>query len=1145
MIYTINIFRFRIFYIYFMIRFNEYNLIKENFNQMKSLIQKNDSSVKLLLFGVENGISVDSDIYQLLRILIGPDINFKAVSHNVKFKDLYGNIEINEEKERIMRPYLGMFAKMLYEEKCDLDILSDISQYIIQNKATLNQLKVKNNHTGELTSLTNLLDIFKFRDSIHEHDKRPAYEILTDAIRDKDKSTSILKFINEMPSVLKQQFKDDESNEYQTLHDLVEMYDGLDNIKKENIYSTFFGNGTRKGKISKYHKSTDFLSDFETMVKNTDDFNTDIIKTRDKILNTRGAKLVLCDLEKNIIIADIWNHKASNILGVPSSWCISYPNTTNYWYNTYMSLEDKRKMYFIWNFNLPFNDKYSKIGANINNNGTYNLVCDKNDTALRKDVFDDYLVTYNINKNYLKPDISPEEKEFKERDNTLKDIISGKNIFASITDANYKTEIPKILQICKDEQVDLTPEILSSSLLRDVQKLDNNFEIYKFILDILGTEKYEKKLFTLLLNGMQEKYISYHDDLVDLYELLGSNIDLNLIDIQSIEINIHDIPSINNKIYEKFEDLYYDMNFESDDDVSKIIEFVTSRNIVYYIDDNFEKFFKRFEYFMGFVNTSVIEEFIEKIFIKLNDIETKNNFLVEINKLYTRNKFCDANILNATGKYNGFAITRLTYMFFKNIFDSFFRYNNIDTTSNASKERLVHFITLHDEYLQKYFKESKVHNSSFIDLFITLNLSVREYDMFSISIDYDRIKEIYHNRFSDILYLFDKKYLKIDTKKIDECIEDVFLNDLYLGENIGYINNLYDIFLENKRYVDMTNVTLTDNNINFLSYLFDNNKTTISMKLKCLKENVLMDKCMASIKKMDGDDLVQYIVGNNEIADKFIYEEADLTGVSIPGYYIEDWNPSMLKKLLLNKCVVNEDRFKSMLEKGFFKDENYNNESIDCINLIGLKLKYVNCDVFKNSLTVIKYLFDNQIIIDISKGYGSQSNLQDTIIATNDLEKIKYAENKIDIKYNPKEFRYSSYMLNTDVLEYFLNKDICNEQFMFYNVDSIETFEALYNKYWKDFSYNEINSILSKYLEFGGNTRFYADEKNKLTIPILNFLYDKEPGTLEEVVKDNYELNKRKKVYTDEVREWIKAKYFTKTKVKKIREMFEYVFKYI
>lgn len=103
------------------------------------------------MFGVENGISVNSDAYQLMRILIGPDINFKAVSHNVKFNDLYGNIEVNEEKERIMRPYLGMFAKMLYEEKCDLDILSDISQYILNNKATLNQLKVKNNHTWELT----------------------------------------------------------------------------------------------------------------------------------------------------------------------------------------------------------------------------------------------------------------------------------------------------------------------------------------------------------------------------------------------------------------------------------------------------------------------------------------------------------------------------------------------------------------------------------------------------------------------------------------------------------------------------------------------------------------------------------------------------------------------------------------------------------------------------------------------------------------------------------------------------------------------------------------------------------------------------------------------------------------------------------
>lgn len=105
-------------------------------------------------------------------------------------------------------------------------------------------------------------------------------------------------------------------------------------------------------------------------------------------------------------------------------------------------------------------------------------------------------------------------------------------------------------------------------------------------------------------------------------------------------------------------------------------------------------------------------------------------------------------------------------------------------------------------------------------------------------------------------------------------------------------------------------------------------------------------------------------------------------------------------------------------------------------------------------------------------------------------------------------------------------------------VDGLDTFIKLYNKYWTSFTYQQCNYIVCNYLHDNYKGDYYID--------VLNFLYDNAYDTLSEIVKDDYEQNKRKKLYSDEVREWIKAKFFTKkasTKVKKIREMFEYVFK--
>jgi hypothetical protein len=56
---------------------------------------------------------------------------------------------------------------------------------------------------------------------------------------------------------------------------------------------------------------------------------------------------------------------------------------------------------------------------------------------------------------------------------------------------------------------------------------------------------------------------------------------------------------------------------------------------------------------------------------------------------------------------------------------------------------------------------------------------------------------------------------------------------------------------------------------------------------------------------------------------------------------------------------------------------------------------------------------------------------------------------------------------------------------------------------------------------------------------VLDYLKSIIPDTLQKIVMNHYDENKRRKVYSDVTREWIKNNYYTKEKVKKIREMFE------
>ncbi len=409
-----------------MLNFSEFYSLKENFNQLVTLAKKHVEP------GTGSNGDSSHDVYDyhlLLATLISPDNIFTKISTDEKYVTVYGKIKVNEEKERNMRPFLGMFAKMFYEERCYITTIRELVNYIMLHKQNIADLMLRNNQNGEYRRLGNILDIFKIKAEFN--DGRPSYEILTDAINDKENDNRVYKWINSMPSGLKNEFKNPEN--FNLLNNCLSIYYTLTYAAKIETWNSFFGDGTRTGKISRYKSASDFLKDLNICLKNAGgDYTMSSIK--EKIINTKGAKLLVYDEENSYLIADIWTWSASNKLGEANSWCISYNNNNTQWYsNNYMYPEQRHKMYFLWNFNLEQNNPMSKIGICATEDGRTLFAHDKKDTNIMS-IINEYAKTWNINPEFLKTGISKEEETFKNRIYTLE---KGANI---ITVRDYDME---------------------------------------------------------------------------------------------------------------------------------------------------------------------------------------------------------------------------------------------------------------------------------------------------------------------------------------------------------------------------------------------------------------------------------------------------------------------------------------------------------------------------------------------------------------------------------------------------------------------------------------------------------------------------------------------------------------------------------
>lgn len=1107
-----------------MLKFNEYSLITENLNQMKSLFVKNTGQELTDII-----INANSDEYKLLQVLIGTDNKYTKLCTDPKIQATYGdNIKINEEKERSMRSYLGMFTKMYYDENCSLDTIKSIVYYILANKATINKLPVKNNITGETEILPNLLDIFKFKDIVKASgDNRPAYEIITDAIRDKDKSSAVLDFINLMPSVLRRRFRDNEVY-FKMISDSFNTYQSLDDELKKTIYKSFFGGDGKPGKISRYKSPDDFIEDFNTLIENGDTFNIDVIKN--EILKTRGAKLIECNYEENYIVADIWTYKASTILGEPSSWCISYKTDNSYWFNSYMDLSKRRKMFFIWNFNMTLSEPMSKLGANIHNNGEPYLVCDKNDKSISDDIFIKYLDDNNINKAFLNIPISKEEEEYRMNDALYKNLSTYK-MFDSITAENIQTELPKILNIIKNEEIEVGVSLLLDALDVKHQTVSDDaiYHILNKFLDTIGTEKYEKDLFTrFLIKLIFSNEIEVNElELYKLYEKLGNNINydvLNKMFYQSHVQILNKLPKLYNIIKEHATKTFYD-NQEN----RSLFFYLSNAND---LDTNFEKLF----------NIEDISSFGHEILDTILGEKTQHNFLQKLNDL--GHEFTIKIRSKKAKDTTGFYATKYSITNYEQIIDSL--YNNDEININDLKGLLI----LNSDKINNLIEISdrRYILNKIIPLYLKTGLDISNLN-FEIKItdawrEYMYTTEVFREHFGIFLELIADDKIILESGVYGEFFKDLFKNKYYSV----YKDSIYDIMtnkkvkVTNNSYMSFTEYLSDISNIQLAILMLDNDLYSMNIiKSFILSDNKeLIDKSLIKIITNENiDDIINDFILNNQVSEYVknycIENILDFSNAKLSSY-ISASEPKFVN-MLLDKNIQYEDALlTNLINYGHLTI--YDQETIKLIDHLahtGYIKKPYNDDskFYLNDLDIIKFLIKKiPGFIDTIKLYKIDYT---GILKTLDMDKIKFFKNigvvteykEIDdYDYNP------SYCFDINVINYLLeesNNTMTDKTYtiIFRLCKDLETFKYFFNKYKNFLSNNVLNGIIETFLVHNP----YSG--------VLDYLKTEIPDLLKEVVMEHYEENKRSKIYTDSIREWIKNNYYTKQKVKKIREMFE------
>lgn len=313
----------------------------------------------------------------------------------------------------------------------------------------------------------------------------------------------------------------------------------------------------------------------------------------------------------------------------------------------------------------------------------------------------------------------------------------------------------------------------------------------------------------------------------------------------------------------------------------------------------------------------------------------------------------------------------------------------------------------------------------------------------------------------------------------------------------------------------------------------------------------LINLCLPKIvETIEHNDIVkEYINGDtipNNVKD-YLIDNINISSCELSSY--TSINDAHYFNILLDKNIKYEDDLLSYLIcGGDFRE--YNQETIDIVDKLahtGFKKKRYSDDTkyYLNDLNMLKYIFGKiPKCIDVIKNEYDGEKYTNNLLSTCDIEKIKYCKSLELISLPNLNYLNSTGFLSLDIntINYLIENniskyggDITEYNDLLKICRDLETFKYFFNKYKDDMDYNTITRIVLYNLKDTYTTKIPG---------VLDYLKSIIPDTLKQIVMNHYDENKRRKVYSDATREWIKDNYYTKQKVKKIREMFEIFNKY-
>ena len=218
------------------------------------------------------------------------------------------------------------------------------------------------NQVSDFSALKDLYDILMSNPNLLKQLNKPVaeYRDINEIIFDYTNlkaSNTFKKFYNELPSKLKDQFKDNVELQKQ-FHILATNLFSLEREQQRMFFRT----------VSKYNSTTELYFGLEAYIDNIKN-GTEFFDLVQKIEKTKNAFLRIVDPYNGVILVRVTSSDAVKELGKGSTWCIadnrkSYRN--NYW-KRYINIPENDVQYILFDYNYKHDQIRHRIGITVVN----------------------------------------------------------------------------------------------------------------------------------------------------------------------------------------------------------------------------------------------------------------------------------------------------------------------------------------------------------------------------------------------------------------------------------------------------------------------------------------------------------------------------------------------------------------------------------------------------------------------------------------------------------------------------------------------------------------------------------------------------------------------------------------------------------